>query len=145
VKRDLLKAILDSISTSQYLYIVALVITVWTHTLCSVIDEITLLSLDALLLFLDFSLVLLTTNQLSLQLLSHYLLKVIVLHQWTVHLSPSLSYSHQVHKLDSIWALSVSLLIAHLFLHDYSGCTIKQRVCMRILNFLPSSRKSSTP
>jgi len=97
VKRDMLKVILDSISISQYLYIVALVITVWTQTLCSVIDWITLLSLDALLLFLGFSLVLLTTNQLSLQLLS-LSAQSIVLHQWLVHLSPSLSYSHQVHK-----------------------------------------------
>lgn len=76
VKRDLLKVMLDSISISQYLCIVALVVIVWTQTLCSAIDETTLLSLDGILLFLGFSVILLTTSQVSVQLLSHYLLKV---------------------------------------------------------------------
>nr|CAD1843690.1 unnamed protein product [Ananas comosus var. bracteatus] len=36
-----------------------------------------------------------------------------------------LSYSHPVNQFDSIWALTVSLLLVHLFLHDYSGLSVR--------------------
>lgn len=125
IKRDLLKVMLDSISISQYLCIVALVVIVWTQTLCSAIDETTLLSLDGILLFLGFSVILLTTSQVSVQLLSHYLLKVSFFISGLYILAPIYYTLTRSISSDSIWALSVSLLIVHLFLHDYSGCTIR--------------------
>ncbi|XP_062219700.1 phosphatidylinositol N-acetylglucosaminyltransferase subunit C isoform X2 [Phragmites australis] len=98
VKRDLLKVMIDSVSISQYLCIVALVVSTWTLTLNLVIDESTLLKLDVGLLLVGFSVLLLTTCPFSVQLLSNS---------------------------DSIWALAVTLLLVHLFLHDYSGSTIR--------------------
>ncbi|RHN68789.1 putative phosphatidylinositol N-acetylglucosaminyltransferase [Medicago truncatula] len=70
VKRNMLKVMLDAVSISEYLCIVALVVLVWTCTLSSSLDENSLFS-------------------------------------------------------DSIWAVTVSLLILHLFLHDYSESTVK--------------------
>uniref|UniRef100_A0A0E0CNL1 Phosphatidylinositol N-acetylglucosaminyltransferase subunit C n=1 Tax=Oryza meridionalis TaxID=40149 RepID=A0A0E0CNL1_9ORYZ len=98
VKRDLLKVMIDSVSISQYLCIVALVVSTWTYTLNLVIDEVTLLKLDTSLLLAGFSMLLLTASPFSLKLLSNS---------------------------DSIWALAVCLLLVHLFLHDYSGSTIR--------------------
>ncbi|KAK4477273.1 hypothetical protein RD792_016487 [Penstemon davidsonii] len=50
VKRDLVKVMLDSISISQYLCIVALVVLVWTYTLRSTFSESSLVLLDVILL-----------------------------------------------------------------------------------------------
>ncbi|OIW04473.1 hypothetical protein TanjilG_01646 [Lupinus angustifolius] len=50
VKRDMLKVMLDSVSISEYLCIVALVVLVWTYTLGSTLDENSLLFIDASLL-----------------------------------------------------------------------------------------------
>ncbi|KAL5129727.1 Phosphatidylinositol N-acetylglucosaminyltransferase subunit C [Glycine soja] len=50
VKRDMLKVMLDSVSISEYLCIVALVVLVWTCTLASTIDENSLLLIDVGLL-----------------------------------------------------------------------------------------------
>ncbi|KAJ1280032.1 hypothetical protein BS78_04G201300 [Paspalum vaginatum] len=101
VKRDLLKVMIDSVSISQYLCIVALVVSTWTLTLNLDIDEATLLKLDVGLLLVGFSVLLLTTCPFSLKLLTKSI------------------------SSDSIWALAVSLLLLHLFLHDYSGSTIR--------------------
>jgi len=101
VKRDLLKVMIDSVSISQYLCIVALVVSTWTLTLNLDIDEATLLKLDVGLLLVGFSVLLLTTCPFSLKLLTKSI------------------------SSDSIWALAVSLLLVHLFLHDYSGSTIR--------------------
>ncbi|KAG9160750.1 hypothetical protein Leryth_021915 [Lithospermum erythrorhizon] len=46
VKRNLLKAMLDSVSISQYLCVVALVIVVWTNTLNATLNERSLMILD---------------------------------------------------------------------------------------------------
>ncbi|KAL8113440.1 hypothetical protein AgCh_020668 [Apium graveolens] len=46
VKRSMLKVMLDSVSISQYLCVVALVVLVWTYTLQSTISENFLLLLD---------------------------------------------------------------------------------------------------
>ncbi|KAF7816280.1 Phosphatidylinositol N-acetylglucosaminyltransferase subunit C [Senna tora] len=73
VKRDMLKVMLDSVSISEYLCIVALVVLVWTYTLRSTLDENSLLFLDASLLV----------------------------------------------------SVTASLLMLHLFLHDYSESTVK--------------------
>ncbi|KAJ0961908.1 hypothetical protein J5N97_029736 [Dioscorea zingiberensis] len=48
VKRDFLRVMQDSVSISQYLCIVALVVIVWIHTLDLVISEGSLLLLDSL-------------------------------------------------------------------------------------------------
>ncbi|KAJ6801562.1 phosphatidylinositol N-acetylglucosaminyltransferase subunit C isoform X2 [Iris pallida] len=125
VKRDLYKVMQDSVSISQYLCIVALVVTVWIQTLSSAIDAASLLLLDATLLFLGFLVILLTTSQLSLQLFFHYLLKVSFFVTGLYILAPVYHTLTRSISSDSIWALSVSLLIVHLFLHDYSGCTIR--------------------
>lgn len=49
VRRDLLKVMLDSVSISQYLCIVALVILAWTYMLRSTLDEDYILLLDVCL------------------------------------------------------------------------------------------------
>ncbi|XP_017700357.1 phosphatidylinositol N-acetylglucosaminyltransferase subunit C [Phoenix dactylifera] len=125
VKRDLFKVMQDSVSISQYLCIVALVISVWIHTLGSVIDETSLLKLDVGLLALGFSVLLLTTSQLSQQLLSRYLLNISFFISGLYILAPIYHTLTRSISSDSIYALTVSLLVVHLFLHDYSGSTIR--------------------
>ncbi|XP_020693873.1 phosphatidylinositol N-acetylglucosaminyltransferase subunit C isoform X2 [Dendrobium catenatum] len=125
VKRDLFKVMLDSVSISQYLCIAALVVIVWIQTLHSVIDEISLLSLDAGLLGLGFLIILLTTSQLSFHLFLHYLMKISFFISGLYILAPVYHTLTRSISSDSIWALSVSLLLIHLFLHDFSGYTIR--------------------
>lgn len=125
VKRDLFKVMLDSVSISQYLCIAALVVIVWIQTLHSVIDETSLLSLDAGLLGLGFLIILLTTSQLSFHLFLHYLLKISFFISGLFILAPVYHTLTRSISSDSIWALSVSLLLIHLFLHDFSGYTIR--------------------
>ncbi|KAJ6836998.1 phosphatidylinositol N-acetylglucosaminyltransferase subunit C isoform X2 [Iris pallida] len=125
VKRDLCKVMQDSVSISQYLCIVALVVIVWIQTLSSAIDTTSLLLLDASLLFIGFLVILLTTSQLALQLFFHYLLKVSFFITGLYILAPVYHTLTRSISSDSIWALSISLLIVHLFLHDYSSCTIR--------------------
>lgn len=121
VKRDLSKVMLDSISISQYICIVALVVTIWTQTLWSTINEATLLSLDAVLLFIGFSIILLTTPKLSFQLVSHHFFKVSFFISGLYILAPIYQTLTRSISSDSIWALSSLLIIMHLFLHDYSN------------------------
>ncbi|PKA51471.1 hypothetical protein AXF42_Ash002836 [Apostasia shenzhenica] len=125
VKRDLFKVMQDSVSISLYLCIIALAVIIWTQTLHSVIDEASLLSLDAGLLVLGFLLILLTTGRLSLQLLLHYLLKISYFISGLFILAPIYHTVTRSMSSDSIWALSISLVLIHLFFHDYSGCTIR--------------------
>ncbi|KAG0454096.1 hypothetical protein HPP92_025400 [Vanilla planifolia] len=125
VKRDFWKVMLDSISISQYLCIVALVVVVWIQTLHSTIDEVSLLSLDVCLLGLGFLIILLTSTHLSFQTFLHYLLKVSFFISGLYILAPVYHTLTRSISSDSIWALSVSLLLVHLFLHNYSGYTIK--------------------
>ena len=68
VKRNMLNLILDSISISQYLSIVAMVGLVWTYTLTSTLDENSLLLLDIGLLGFGFLVLLLTEEMLSFNL-----------------------------------------------------------------------------
>lgn len=125
VKRDLLKVMVDSVSISQYLCIVALVVSVWILTLNLVIDEITLLKLDIGLLLVGFSVLLLTTCPFSLKLLSKYVLNISFFISGLYVLAPIYHTFTRSISSDSIWALAVSLLLVHLFLHDYSGSTIR--------------------
>ncbi|CAM8894245.1 unnamed protein product [Rhodiola kirilowii] len=124
VKRDLLKVMLDSVSISQYISIVALVILVWMYTLNSTLDENSLLILDVGLLGLGF-LVLLVTEEIFSRKLFHYMLKVAFFASGLYLLSPVYQTLTRSISSDSIWAVTASLLILHLFLHDYSGSTIR--------------------
>ncbi|WOL04044.1 phosphatidylinositol N-acetylglucosaminyltransferase subunit C [Canna indica] len=125
VKRDLWKVMQDSVSISQYICIVALVVCIWAHTLNLNIDEISLLKLDVGLQLFGFLILLITSNQLSMWLLSRYLLNISFFISGLYILAPIYHILTRSISSDSILALIVSLLIVHLFLHDYSGSTIK--------------------
>ncbi|OVA06480.1 Phosphatidylinositol N-acetylglucosaminyltransferase [Macleaya cordata] len=125
VKRDMLKVMQDSISISQYLCIVALVVCVWTYTLGSNISEASLLLLDVGLLGSGFLVLLLTAKTLSILLLFQYLLNISFFISGLYMLAPIYHTLTRSISSDSIWALTASLLILHLFLHDYSGSTIR--------------------
>ncbi|CAA0822538.1 phosphatidylinositolglycan synthase family protein [Striga hermonthica] len=120
VKRDLVKVILDSISISQYLCIVALVVLVWTYTLRSVITERSLIFLNIALLVVGFFLVvLLTAETLSFDFLLDFFLKASFFIAGLYVLSPVYQTLTRSISSDSIWALTASLIILHLFLHNY--------------------------
>ncbi|PON42282.1 Phosphatidylinositol N-acetylglucosaminyltransferase subunit C [Parasponia andersonii] len=125
VKRNMLKVMQDSVSISQYLCIVVLVGLVWTYTLRSTLDEKSLLFLDISLLGLGFMVILLTGEMLSVKLLSHYLLNISFFTTGLYILAPIYHTLTRSISSDSIWAVTVLLLLLHLFLHDYSGSTIK--------------------
>lgn len=114
VKRDILKVMLDSVSISEYLCIVTLVGLVWTYTLRSTLDENSLLFLDIGLLGSGF-----------LILLLHYFLNISYFTTGLYVLAPIYQTLTRSISSDSIWALAVSLIILHLFLHDYSGSTVR--------------------
>lgn len=124
VKRDLLKVMLDSVSISQYISVVALVILVWMYSLDATLDENTLLLLDVSLLGLGF-LALLTTEEIFSNRVFHYMVKVAFFAAGLYLLSPVYQTLTRSISSDSIWAVTASLLILHLFLHDYSGSTIR--------------------
>lgn len=125
VKRDMLKVMLDSVSISQYLCIVALVVMVWTYTLSSTITSNFLLILDVTLLGSGFFILLLTAKMLSFTLLLNYAIKISFFTTSLYVLSPIYHTLTRSVSSDSIWALTTSLVILHLFLHNYSGSTIK--------------------
>ncbi|KAL6228348.1 hypothetical protein ACLB2K_002298 [Fragaria x ananassa] len=125
VKRDLLKAMQDSVSISQYLCIVALTGLVWTYTIRSTLTENSLLLLDVTLLGLGFLILLLTQEMLSFNLLLHYLLNVSFFTSGLYLLAPIYQTLTRSISSDSILALTVSLLLLHLFFHDYFGSTVR--------------------
>lgn len=125
VKRDLVKVILDSFSISQYLCIVALVVLVWTYTLRSTFNGTSLLLLDIVLLGVGFFVVLSTTEMLSFNLLLNYVLKISFFITGLYLLSPIYQTLTRSMSSDSILALTTSLVILHLFLHNYSESTVK--------------------
>ncbi|XP_058747557.1 phosphatidylinositol N-acetylglucosaminyltransferase subunit C isoform X1 [Vicia villosa] len=127
VKRDMLKVMLDSVSISEYLCIVALVVLVWTYTLSSSLDENSLLLIDLSLLVSGFLILLFTQQMLSnsLSLLLHYALNISFFITGLYVLAPIYQTLTRSISSDSIWAVTVSLLVLHLFLHDYSESTVK--------------------
>ena len=131
VKRDMLKVMQDSVSISQYLCIVALVGLVWAHTLQSTLDENSLLLLDASLFGSGFLVLLLTKEMRSLNLLFHYILNISFFTTGLYMLAPIYHTLTRSISSDSIWAVTVSLVVLHLFLHDYSGSTIKAPVALK--------------
>ncbi|KAJ0028736.1 hypothetical protein Pint_36579 [Pistacia integerrima] len=124
VKRDMIKVMQDSVSISQYLCIVALVLLVWIYTLRSTLDESSLLLLDVSLLVSGFLILVLTEEMISLNLLFHYILNISFFITDLYVLAPIYQTLMRSISSDSIWAVTISLLILHLFLHDYSGSTI---------------------
>lgn len=125
VHRDLFKVICDSVSISQYLCVVAIVILVWNYTLCSTIDYNALLLLDTVLLGSGFLVLLLTAEITSLNLLMNYVLNISYFITGLYVLSPIYHTLTRSISSDSIWVLTAMLIILHLFLHDYTGCTVK--------------------
>ncbi|KAM7524730.1 hypothetical protein LguiA_014632 [Lonicera macranthoides] len=125
VKRDMLKVMLDSVSISQYLCIVSLVVLVWAHTLGSTFNENSLLLLDITLLGSGFFVLLLTAEMLSFHLLLNYVLKISYFITGLYALSPIYHTLTRSISSDTIWALTTSLVILHLFLHNYAGSTVK--------------------
>lgn len=125
VKRSMFKVMQDSVSISQYLCIVALVVLVWNCTLRSTLNEHTLLLLDVSLLGLGFLVLILTAEMLSLNLLFHYFINISFFTTGLYVLAPIYQTLTRSISSDSIWAVTVSLLLLHLFLHDYSGSTIR--------------------
>ncbi|KAL5721111.1 hypothetical protein ACHQM5_013711 [Ranunculus cassubicifolius] len=117
VKRDILQVMLDSVSISQYLCVVVLVVCVWTFTLSSQIGETNLLLLDLMLLGLGFLVLLLTTKTLPLYFVYRYILHISYFISGLYILSPIYNTLTRSISSDSIWALTVSLLILHLFSH----------------------------
>ncbi|KAL4285477.1 hypothetical protein GQ457_16G030130 [Hibiscus cannabinus] len=117
VKRNMLKVMQDSVSISQYLCIVALVVLVWI---------LTLLLLDVSRLGSGCIIFLLTEAMLSLKRLLNYVLNVVsFLTTGLFVLAPIYQTLTRSISSDSIWAVTISLLLLHLFLHDYSGSTIR--------------------
>ncbi|XP_049931779.1 phosphatidylinositol N-acetylglucosaminyltransferase subunit C-like isoform X7 [Nymphaea colorata] len=125
VKRDLLKVMLDSVSISQYLCVVVLVVCVWTYTLSARIDGRALHLFYAVLLGMGFLVLVLTKTKLSISLLFHYLHNIAYFISGLYVLAPLYCTLTRSISSDSIWALTVFLLVIHLFLHDYSGSTIR--------------------
>ncbi|EEF34250.1 phosphatidylinositol N-acetylglucosaminyltransferase subunit C isoform X1 [Ricinus communis] len=136
VKRDLLKVMQDSVSISQYLCIVALVGLVWTYTLQSVLSETSLFLLDASLLGSGFIVLLLTKEMLSVNILFHYILNVSFFTTGLYMLAPLYQTLTRSISSDSIWAVAASLIILHLFLHDYSGSTIRASGALKNPNLI---------
>ncbi|VVA40007.1 PREDICTED: phosphatidylinositol [Prunus dulcis] len=124
-KRDMLKVMQDSVSIAQYLCIVALIGLVWIYTLKSTLNENSLLLLDVTLLGLGFLILLLTQEMFSLNLLFHYFLNISFFTTGLYLLAPIYQTLTRSISSDSIWAVTVSLLVLHLFLHDYFGSTIR--------------------
>lgn len=135
VKRDLVKVILDTVSISQYLCIVSLVVMVWTYTLRSTFSEQSLLLLDIALLGGGFTIVLLTAEMLSLDLVLNYVLKTSYFITGLYMLSPIYHTLTRSISSDSIWALTASLIVLHLFLHNYSGSTVKPPGALEFSSF----------
>ncbi|XP_021739551.1 phosphatidylinositol N-acetylglucosaminyltransferase subunit C-like [Chenopodium quinoa] len=125
VKRDLCKVILDSVSISQYLCTVILVVLVWTYTLASTISLKSLLLLDITMLVSGFVVLILTARMISLKLFAQYALNILYFITGLYALSPIYHTLTKSISSDSIWALTTMLIVLHLFLHDYTGCTVK--------------------
>ncbi|KAJ7960916.1 putative Phosphatidylinositol N-acetylglucosaminyltransferase subunit C [Quillaja saponaria] len=124
VKRDMLKVMQDSVSISQYLCIVSLVVLVWAFTLRSNLDENSLFFIDVSLLGSGFLILLFSEEMHSLNLL-HYVLNISFFTTGLYVLAPIYQTLTRSISSDTIWAVSASLLMLHLFLHDYSESMVR--------------------
>lgn len=119
VKRDTWTAIRDSVAISQYVCVVAMVGAVWTYSLNGVLDASLLLILDTVLLLFGFVVLLLTTGSISLAILYRYALYFTYFVSSLYVLAPIFQTLTSSISSDSIWALTVCLLMVHLCFHDY--------------------------
>ncbi|KAJ7514346.1 hypothetical protein O6H91_23G040200 [Diphasiastrum complanatum] len=124
VKRDTWTTVRDSVVISQYLSAVAMVATVWTHSLKAPVDASFLLLLDALLLLLGFVIVLLTTDYISFASLYRSVLHIVFFVCGLYVMTPIFQTLTRSISSDSIWASTVCLLLVHLFFHDYTHSTV---------------------
>ncbi|KAL1541434.1 phosphatidylinositol N-acetylglucosaminyltransferase subunit C-like [Salvia divinorum] len=136
VKRDLVKVILDAVSISQYLCVVALVVLVWIYTLRSIFSEQSLLFLDIALLGWGFLVVLLTAEMLSFELLLNYILRTSFFITGLYILSPIYHTLTRSISSDTIWALTATLVVLHLFLHNYSSPTAESPGALEFSTFM---------
>ncbi|GLJ53162.1 hypothetical protein SUGI_1132950 [Cryptomeria japonica] len=143
VRRDTLTLIRDSVAVVQYICVVALVVSVWTYSLKAELDEHLLLMMDAVLLGLGFLVLLLTANRISLSLLYRYALNLGFFVGGLYVLAPVYETLTRSISSDSIWALTVFLLLIHLFLHDYAGSTIKSPASSVLNQNLPAENHTT--
>lgn len=125
VKRDTWTAVRDSVAISQYVCVVAMVAAVWTYSLNGVLDASLLLILDTVLLLFGFIVLLLTTGSISLAVLYRYALYFTYFVSGLYVLAPVFQTLTSSISSDSIWALTVCLLMVHLFFHDYIDSSIQ--------------------
>jgi phosphatidylinositol glycan class C protein len=124
VKRDTATVMVDSVGIASHVSVVALVATVWTHALNGALPASSLLLLDALVLLLGFLSLLLTIKcvfslAFVVQIGRNFILFVSAIYV----LAPVFQTLTRSISSDSIWALTVSLLVVHLFCHDYTFST----------------------
>lgn len=121
VKRDTGTVMVDSMGIASHVSVVALVATVWTHALNGSLPASFLLLLDAIVLLLGFLALLFTVKcvfslEFVLQVGRNFVLFVSAIYV----LAPVFQTLTRSISSDSIWALTVSLLVLHLFCHDYT-------------------------
>lgn len=121
VKRDTATVMVDSVGIASHVSVVALVATVWTHALNGALPASSLLLLDALVLLVGFLSLLLTIKcvfspAFVVQIGRNFILFVSAIYV----LAPVFQTLTRSISSDSIWALTVSLLVVHLFCHDYT-------------------------
>ncbi|KAH7284041.1 hypothetical protein KP509_34G037400 [Ceratopteris richardii] len=119
VKRDTWTTIRDSVAIAQYVCVVAMVSAVWTYSLNGVLDASLLLILDSVLLLLGFFVLLLTTGSISVAILCRYALYFTYFVSGLYVLAPVFQTLTRSISSDSIWALTICLLMVHLCFHDY--------------------------
>lgn len=124
VKRDTATVMVDSVGIASHVSVVALVATVWTHALNGALPASVLLLLDALVLLLGFLALLFTVKcvfsvPFLVQIGRNFTLFVSAIYV----LAPVFQTLTRSISSDSIWALTVSLLVVHLFCHDYTFST----------------------
>ncbi|KAI4370590.1 hypothetical protein MLD38_018930 [Melastoma candidum] len=128
----MVKVMLDSLTISHHMSIVALVGVFWTYSLQSSLDQKTVVLIDVgVLMSSGFLSLQLTEKMTSFGLLLHHLIDVsfsaIGLYMLaSVYETLTISISS-----DSTWGVAMGLLIVHLFLHDYSQSTVRAPVTCR--------------
>lgn len=143
VKRDTATVMVDSVGIASHVSVVALVATVWTHALNGALPASALLVLDALVLLLGFFALLLTVKCVFsvpyvVQIGRNFTLFVSAIYV----LAPVFQTLTRSISSDSIWALTVSLLVVHLFCHDYTFSASPSTMAASLSKDAPSKKTS---
>ena len=96
-----------------------MVASVWAYSLNGVLDASLLLILDTVLFFIGFIVLLLTSPSISTPVLYRYALYFTYFVSGLYVLAPVFQTLTSSISSDSIWALTVCLLMIHLSFHDY--------------------------